>query len=159
MKNYTIHVVAASNDCAELVEILSAELAGSSDAELLDQAAAIVADRGHVVLKDADGGCCVVDDDDIAITVDPGDLTTEDKYWLGHITTSDETGTHFTSIYPDDWLARMERLGYISIHRPVHEPTGIPYGPDEWSVEVVQEMVDGWDWDDIEADYAEEVTP
>jgi len=59
------------------------------------------------------------------------------------ITTRNEAGEHFT-----EWAYHydeLEALGLINIYRPVHEATGIPYGQEEWSLEVTgdgQEMVD-----------------
>ena len=72
-KTYSIHVVAAGADYAERIDRFAADLSGTTDTELIDQAATIVTERGHVVLRDADGGCCVVDGDEIAITVEPAD--------------------------------------------------------------------------------------
>ncbi|MCL6479875.1 MAG: hypothetical protein K6T65_16005 [Peptococcaceae bacterium] len=64
------------------------------------------------------------------------ELTLEDARLLGQLTTRDEDGTHFTQTYDTKWLLKMEKAGYIEIHRPVHGPTGIAYGQEEWSVEV-----------------------
>lgn len=71
-------------------------------------------------------------------------LTKKDARLLGKLTTRDEAGTHFTQNpdFPDEWLKRMEAAGYISIHRPVHGPTGIAYGQEEWSVEVTQKGIE-----------------
>jgi len=68
-------------------------------------------------------------------------MTNEDLKMLGRITTTDEAGRHFTEVYPDEWLERMEKEGYIEIYRPVHEPTGIEYGQEEWQVEVTQKGI------------------
>jgi len=70
-KNYTINIIAAGEDFAEKIDSLTTVLTGTTDTELIDQAAAIVADRGYAVLRDSDGGCCVVDGEAIAITVEP----------------------------------------------------------------------------------------
>ncbi len=63
-------------------------------------------------------------------------MTKKDARLLGRLTTRDEAGTHFTQIYDYKFLAKMEKAGYIVINRPVHQPSGIPYGQEEWSVEV-----------------------
>lgn len=55
---------------------------------------------------------------------------------LGRLTTRDEAGTHFTQIYDPDWLQDAESRNFIQITRSVHEPTGIAYGQEEWTVEV-----------------------
>lgn len=54
---------------------------------------------------------------------------------IGRITTRDESGTHFTKIYDMEDLKELEEKGYINIHKPVHH-TGIPFGQEEWWVEV-----------------------
>jgi len=73
------------------------------------------------------------------------ELTDDDKFKLGHLATRNEAGTHFTQVYSDAWLQRMERLGWISIHRPVHGPTSIPYSQDYWAVEVNEEVSSWFD--------------
>ncbi|MHB9044169.1 hypothetical protein [Acidithiobacillus sp.] len=55
---------------------------------------------------------------------------------LSRITTRDEAGKHFTEVYMADDLAELEERGLITIDRPVHEFTGIPYSQESWSVEV-----------------------
>lgn len=72
-------------------------------------------------------------------------LTNADRRDLGRLTTRDDAGQHFTALYPDEWLARMEAAGYITINRPIHAATGIPYGQEEWSVEVAEEVADWFD--------------
>jgi len=69
------------------------------------------------------------------------DLSHEDAQKLGRITTRDESGTHFTQIYDAEWLNKMETVGYIQINRPIHQ-TGIPYGQEEWTVEVTPEGIE-----------------
>jgi hypothetical protein len=59
------------------------------------------------------------------------------------ITTRNEAGQHFTkwSSHYDE----MEELGLIDIHRPIHEPSGVAYSQECWSLEVAdagQELVD-----------------
>lgn len=61
---------------------------------------------------------------------------------LGRITNRDEAGRHFTEVYSGDWLTRMESLGLITIDRPVHEATGIPYACEYWSVAVSPAVAD-----------------
>ena len=78
----------------------------------------------------------------------PFQLTPEDARLLGKLCTCDDAGRHFTEVYPDDFLDRMERADYIEICRPIHQP-GIPYGPKYWSVEVTedgQEAGEAMDW-------------
>ena len=70
-KQYTVNAVAAGENYTEKIDSLTTVLTGTTDTELIDQAATIVTERGHVVLRDADGGSCVVDGDEIAITVEP----------------------------------------------------------------------------------------
>jgi len=99
------------------------------------------------------------------------DLSHEDAQKLGRITTRDEAGTHFTQIYDVEWLTKMETVGYIKINRPIHQ-TGIPYGQEEWTVEVTPEGIEAgeemnWGEDskedfeemirDFKADHAEEM--
>ncbi|MHB8180081.1 MAG: hypothetical protein ACYDDR_04560 [Acidithiobacillus ferrivorans] len=55
---------------------------------------------------------------------------------LSQITTRDESGKHFTEIYNAGDLAELEADGLITIDRPEHEATGIPYAQEYWSVEV-----------------------
>lgn len=61
---------------------------------------------------------------------------------LATLTTHDEAGRHFESRYPAALLGHLEDAGLIVIDRPVHEPTGIPYGTEDHSVEVTEEGVD-----------------
>ena len=72
-------------------------------------------------------------------------LTRNDKLQLGRLTTRDEAGRHFADIYPDEWLDRMEVAGLITIDRPIHKPTGIPYSREYWSVQVADEVADWFD--------------
>jgi hypothetical protein len=72
-------------------------------------------------------------------------LTDDDKVLLGHLATKDEAGRHFTATHDPCWLHRMERLGWITIHRPRHAATGLRYGPEEWSVEVDESVADWFD--------------
>lgn len=53
------------------------------------------------------------------------------------LTTRDDAGRHFT-----DWSNHYEHLesaGLIRIDRPTHSATGIPYGMDQWTLEVTGE--------------------
>lgn len=59
------------------------------------------------------------------------------------LTTRDEAGRHFSET-SDHWES-LEDAGMITVHRPVHEATGIPYGQEHWSLEVTeagQDLVD-----------------
>lgn len=80
----------------------------------------------------------VVDESDYEIVIEPDDsgLSDEDRRKLGSMSTRDDAGRHFTEVYDSEWLDRMESAGLIVIHRPIHRPTGIPYGSEEWSVTV-----------------------
>jgi hypothetical protein len=53
------------------------------------------------------------------------------------ITTRDDAGRHFTQ-WSEHYQA-LEELGLIEIHRPVHEPSGIPYAQEHWSVEATED--------------------
>lgn len=55
------------------------------------------------------------------------------------ITTRDAAGVHFTSKFNDDDLAALETAGLIEISRPVHQPSGVAFGCDQWTVEVTAE--------------------
>lgn len=81
------------------------------------------------------------------MTTDRYKLTDDDKRMLGELTTRDEAGRHFTETHSDEWLDRMEAAGYITIYRPVHQATGIPYSQEYWSVEVSAEVADWFDGD------------
>lgn len=72
-------------------------------------------------------------------------LTDDDRRQLGEVTTRDEAGRHFTQLYDRDWLDRMESTGWLEIHRPVHEPTGLSYDEQYWSVEVNPEVAEWFD--------------
>lgn len=56
---------------------------------------------------------------------------------LGVISTYDESGNHFTKIWDHDILHELEKQELILINRPRHH-TGVPYGMDEWWVELTQ---------------------
>ena len=74
-------------------------------------------------------------------------LTDDDKRTLGTLCTRDEAGRHFTETHSDEWLDRMEAAGYITIDRPVHEATGIPYSQEYWTVQVAAEVAEWFDAD------------
>ena len=61
---------------------------------------------------------------------------------LATLTNRDETGRHFTERYSDSDLGYLEDAGLITIDRPVHEPTGISWGCEHWTVEVTEEGVE-----------------
>ena len=73
------------------------------------------------------------------------DLTRNDMCLLGALCTRNEDGRHFTEAFATDWLARMERLGYLTIDRPIHEATGLVYSPEYWTVAVAPEVEDCFD--------------
>jgi hypothetical protein len=58
---------------------------------------------------------------------------------LGVITTKDHAGVHFTTNYTRDVLESLEWVGWIKIHKPVHEATGLEYSEENWSLEVTPE--------------------
>ena len=72
-------------------------------------------------------------------------ITRDDKVRLGVLQTRDDAGRHFTDIHAFDWLIAMEEAGYITIDRPVHEPTGIPYERSYWRVQVSPEVAEWFD--------------
>jgi hypothetical protein len=51
--------------------------------------------------------------------------------------TRNQAGQHFTE-YLSHW-EELERMGLIAIDRPVHKPTGIPYGQQDWTLTVTDE--------------------
>jgi hypothetical protein len=74
-----------------------------------------------------------------------GRLSQKDRRMLGTVATYDDAGRHFTERYPADWLQRMEDLGYITIFRPIHGLTGIPYGPEYWRVQAAPVVAEWFD--------------
>ena len=55
---------------------------------------------------------------------------------LLHMAERDEHGNHFTQIYSDDFLAKAEGDGFIRLTRPIHQPTGNPYSPEYWGLDL-----------------------
>jgi hypothetical protein len=74
-------------------------------------------------------------------------LSQKDQLMLANLTTHDYAGRHFLERYPYDWLKRMESMGYITIIRPVHQQTGIPYAEEYWEVRVNLEIDEWFDVD------------
>lgn len=65
------------------------------------------------------------------------ELSTERRvYLLSTMTNRDEAGRHFTERYAGDVLDDLESAGLIEITRPVHQPTGVGYSHEYWSLEV-----------------------
>jgi hypothetical protein len=56
---------------------------------------------------------------------------------LSEIVTVTEDGRHFTQAFP--LWPEMERRGWIKIHRPVHDVTGISYSQEHWSLTFTRE--------------------
>lgn len=56
---------------------------------------------------------------------------------LGHITTRDESGRHFTEVFPG-WEA-LEESGLIDVYRPIHIRTGMAYSQEYWYVNITDE--------------------
>ena len=73
--------------------------------------------------------------------------TDHDKRMLGSLATKDDAGRHFAETHSAEWLDRMEAAGYITIDRPIHSATGIPYSQEHWTVEVAAEVADWFDGD------------
>ena len=70
-------------------------------------------------------------------------MTTEQKVQiLAEITTTNEAGRHFTTLYDADDLWALEEEGLIEINRPVHEATGIEYSEEHWAVQVTPDGID-----------------
>ncbi|WP_373510389.1 hypothetical protein [Thiocapsa sp.] len=65
---------------------------------------------------------------------------------LATLCTRDEAGRHFTEAADPEDLDQLESIGLLLIHRPIHGATGIPYGLEQWSLEVTEagiEAVEG----------------
>lgn len=71
-------------------------------------------------------------------------MTTSEKVRiLSDLSTRDEAGRHFTNRFNSDDIASLEAEGLIEVSRPIHEPTGIPYGEEYYSVSITE---DGLSW-------------
>jgi hypothetical protein len=55
---------------------------------------------------------------------------------LRHMTHRDPAGRHFTERYSAVILRQLESAGLITIHRPIHHPTGVAYSQDHWTFTV-----------------------
>ena len=75
-------------------------------------------------------------------------VESEDLTMLGELCTRYENGKHFTEIYPDAWIERMEALGLIEVTRPVHFATGLSYGSEEWTVRASEKGLRLLEWRD-----------
>ena len=64
-------------------------------------------------------------------------LSDEDRELLGSLATRDDAGRHFTQIekYTPEFLEKMERLGLIVIHKPVHTESGVAFSEEYWQIE------------------------
>lgn len=70
-------------------------------------------------------------------------MTTETQVRiLSTLTTRDSSGRHFTSRVSSADIAELEAAGLITVSRPIHEATGIPYCEEHYSVEVTAEGVE-----------------
>lgn len=93
-----------------------------------------------------------------------GAVTDERLRILGTITTRDEAGRHFTERFDSIDFEALEAAGYLDIRRPIHQPTGIAYTQDHWTVEVTpagQELVDeanerGFAWTRFESKHSDD---
>ena len=56
------------------------------------------------------------------------------------LTTRNEAGRHFTE-WAQHWEA-LEKAGLIRVDRPVHEPTGVSYSQEYYTLEVTEEGQD-----------------
>ena len=65
------------------------------------------------------------------------DITAEDRRMIRELAARDDAGRHFTETHDPNWLARMEAAGIITISRPTHPSTGIPYSQEYWSVGIM----------------------
>ena len=68
--------------------------------------------------------------------------TSEKVRILSNLSTRDEAGRHFTSRFNSDDIASLEAEGLIEVSRPIHEPTGIPYGEEYYSVSITEDGVE-----------------
>lgn len=68
------------------------------------------------------------------------------------LTTKDHAGRHFTET--SSRHDELEAAGLITINRPIHAATGIPYGREHWTLKVTQ---DGQDLVDSRTDLHPEV--
>ncbi len=55
---------------------------------------------------------------------------------LQHACSRNDSGQHFTDFMK--YWDYLEYVGLIAITRPIHQPTGIPYSCEHWSLEVTQ---------------------
>lgn len=55
---------------------------------------------------------------------------------LKYACTRNDSGQHFTEFMR--YWDYLEYVGLIAIDRPIHQPTGIPYSSEYWSLEVTQ---------------------
>lgn len=85
----------------------------------------------EVVLENAKSGAKPQSVDDNASRLTEGIIRD-----LCIATTRNEAGQHFTEFLSHD--EEMEELGLIKVNRPVHEPTGIPYSCEHWTLEVTE---------------------
>ena len=70
-------------------------------------------------------------------------MTTEEKVRiLSTLTTRDEAGRHFTSRVSSEDIKSLEVEGLIEVSRPIHEPTGIPYSEEHYSVSITEDGVE-----------------
>ncbi len=53
------------------------------------------------------------------------------------LVTRDHAGRHFTQF--SEYYNALEVAGLITIDRPIHQVTGIPWSEEHWSLEVTQE--------------------
>jgi hypothetical protein len=63
--------------------------------------------------------------------------TTELLATLATISTRDEAGVHFTQACP--LWQELEERGWITVYRPVHDITSLPYGQEEWTCNLTEE--------------------
>ena len=73
-------------------------------------------------------------------------MTTQEQVEiLAVICTRDEDGRHFTERYLAEAIDELEQAGLLTVHKPVHEATGITYSQEHYSVQVTeagQELLD-----------------
>lgn len=129
-----------ANDAA----FIASELAENTDSELaaeciigwgLDQANPLSDSESHMDARGYDASDLEAAFADVRQERQYAEVS-EAARLLATMTTRDEAGTHFTQRYSADELEALESEGLIEIERPVHEPTGIDYGQEEWRVRI-----------------------
>ena len=72
----------------------------------------------------------------------PADTLTEDDVAKLTAWVNDTSGQSAAEAIGAQELERLERLGAITIERPVNENTGLPYGVEAWRVSITPGVID-----------------